>query len=189
MSGNTLCLAGTLLAGALFAPPSLAATDYSAAGTAYLGGSIGNFTYKTGDQEKLSPKIGEFRVGVLINPYIAIEGRVGTGLSTEFTALLGGYDLQIDSLYGAYLKGNIPLSSSASLYALAGYSAIKFRRNFRFNSDESVSDDSASFAGGLEVNLRRNLKLNLEWGRFIRVNNATDSYHADILSIGLVWLL
>jgi hypothetical protein len=189
MSRNTLCSVAALLISALVAPVGLAASDYSAGASAYLGGSIGNFSYRTGDQEKLSPKIGVVRVGGELNPYLAIEGRFGTGLSTEFTALLGGYDLQIDSLYGAYLKGNIPLSSSASLYGLAGYSAINLRRNFRLSSNERVTDDGASFAGGLDVNLRRNLRLNMEWGRFIRVNRPIDSYQADILSIGLVWLL
>ena len=189
MSRKTFCFVATLLIGALVAPVGLAASDYSAGGSAYIGGSIGNFSYRTGDQEKLSPKIGLVRVGVQLNPYLAIEGRYGAGLSTEFTTLLEGYDLQIDSLYGAYLKGNIPLSSSASLYGLAGYSALSLRRNFRVFSNERVTDDGASFAGGLDVNLRRNLRLNVEWGRFIRVNRPIDSYEADILSIGLVWLL
>lgn len=189
MSQKTLRVVATLLIGALLAPVGRAGSDYSPGGSAYLGGSIGNFSYRTGDQEKLSPKIGLVRVGVPLNPYLAIEGRYGAGLSTEFTALLGGYDLQIDSLYGAYLKGNIPLSPGASLYGLAGYSAINLRRNFKLSSDERVTDDGASFAGGLDVNLRRNLRLNVEWGRFIRVNRPTDSYQADILSIGLVWLL
>jgi hypothetical protein len=188
MSQKTCSLVATLLISAL-APVGLAASDYSAGGSAYVGGSIGNFSYRTGDQEKLSPKIGLVRVGVQLNPYLAIEGRYGAGLSTEFTALLGGYDLQIDSLYGAYLKGNIPLSSNASLYGLAGYSAINLRRNFKLFSNERVTDDGASFAGGLDVNLRRNLRLNVEWGRFIRVDRLIDSYRADILSIGLVWLL
>ena len=189
MSKKTFCFVATLLISALVAPVGFAAGDYPAGGTAYIGGSIGNFSYRTGDQEKLSPKIGVVRVGVRLNPYLAIEGRYGTGLSTEFTALLGGYDLQIDSLYGAYLKGNIPLSLSASLYGLAGYSALSLRRDFRGFSNERVTDDGASFAGGLDVNLRRNLRLNMEWGRFIRVNRLIDSYQADILSIGLVWLL
>ena len=189
MSQKTFCFVAALLISVLVAPVGLAASDYSPGGTAYIGGSIGNFSYKTGDQEKLSPKIGVVRVGAQLNPYLAIEGRYGTGLSTEFTSLLGGYDLQIDSLYGAYLKGDIPLSSSASLYGLAGYSALGLRRNFRVSSNERVTDDGASFAGGLDVNLRRNLRLNVEWGRFIRVNRPTDSYQADILSIGLAWLL
>jgi outer membrane immunogenic protein len=189
MSRKTCCVVATLLIGALVAPVGLAASDYSAGGSAYIGGSIGNFSYRTGDQEKLSPKIGLVRVGVQLNPYLAIEGRYGAGLSTEFTTLLGGYDLQIDSLYGGYLKGNVPLSPSASLYGLAGYSAINLRRNFKLLSNERVTDDGASFAGGLDVNLRRNLRLNVEWGRFIRVDRPIDSYRADILSIGLVWLL
>ena len=189
MSRKTLCFVATVLISAPVAPVGFAAGDDSAGGGAYIGGSIGNFSYKTGDQEKLSPKIGVVRVGVQLNPYLAIDGRYGTGLSTEFTALLGGYDLQIDSLYGAYLKGSIPLSSSASLYGLAGYSAISLRRNFKVLSSERVTDDSASFAGGVDVSLRRNLRLNMEWGRFIKVNRPIDSYQADILSIGLVWLL
>jgi hypothetical protein len=52
-----------------------------------------------------------------------------------------------------------------------------------------VTDDGASFAGGLDVDLRRNLRLNVEWGRVIRVDRLIDSYRADILSIGLAWLL
>jgi hypothetical protein len=52
-----------------------------------------------------------------------------------------------------------------------------------------VTDGSASFAAGLDVNVNRQMKLNVEWGRFIRVDRLTDGYHADILSIGLVWLL
>jgi hypothetical protein len=189
MSQKTLCYGATLLISAVVAPVGLAGSDYSAGASAYIGGSIGNFSYRTGDQEKLSPKVGLVRVGVQLNPYLAIEGRYGGGLSTEFTTLLGGYDLQIDSLYGAYLKGNIPLAPSASLYGLAGYSAINLRRNFKLSSNERATDDGASFAGGLDVNLRRNLRLNMEWGRFIRVNRPIDSYQADILSIGLVWLL
>jgi hypothetical protein len=189
MSQKTIWFAVTLLASAFSAPAVLAGNDWLGGGSPYIGGGIGNFSYKTGDQEKLSPKVFDFRIGVPLNPYIALEGRVGTGLSTDFTALLGGYDLQIDSLYGAYLKGSIPLSSYASLYGLAGYSAIKLRRNFRSSPDEKVSDDSASFAGGLDVRLNRNMRLNLEWGRFIRVNRITDGYDADILSVGLVWLL
>jgi hypothetical protein len=189
MSRKTCRFVATLLISTLVAPGGFAASDYSAGASAYLGGSIGNFSYRTGDQEKLSPKIGLVRVGAQLNPFLAIEGRYGAGLSTEFTALLGGYDLEIDSLYGAYLKGNIPLSSSASLYGLAGYSAINLRRNFKLFSNERVTDDGASFAGGLDVNLRRNLRLNVEWGRFIRVDRLVDSYRADILSLGLVWLL
>ena len=81
------------------------------------------------------------------------------------------------------------MSLSASLCGLAGYSALSLRRDFRGFSNERVTDDGASFAGGLDVNLRRNLRLNMEWGRFIRVNRLIDSYQADILSIGLVWLL
>ncbi len=154
----------------------------------YLGGSIGSFDYRTGGQDKLSPKVGMFRVGVPLSPYFAIEGRVGTGLSTEFTELLGGYDLKIDSLYGGYLKGNLPLSPIASLYALAGYSGIKLRRRFAF-SDQTTSDDSGSFGGGLDVSLGRAMRLNVEWGRFITVSRTDDNYHADILSIGLVWVL
>ena len=188
MNHKTLLWLAALLSLAASCQAVFAAAGYPPEPSAYLGGSIGNFSYISGDQEKVSPKIGVFRVGVALNPYIAIEGRIGTGLSTEFTELLGGYDLKIDSLYGGYLKGNIPLSPVASLYGLAGYTGLKFRRHFAF-SDQTVTDDSPSFGGGLDLNLRSNLRLNVEWARLIKIDRANDNYHADSLSIGLVWLL
>ena len=188
MSKQSLACAVTILVGALGAPSAFAWTDRMPGENVYIGGSIGDFRYKSGNEDRLSPKVFSFRVGVPLNPYLAIEGRVGKGLSTDFTALLGGYDLQIDSLYGGYLKGNIPLSPRASLYGLAGYSAIQLRRDFRGAPDQKVTDDGASFAGGLDVYLNRNLLLNAEWGRFLRINRTVDGYDADILSIGLLWL-
>jgi hypothetical protein len=186
MRSKTVWLAAVAAAAALASPAW--AWDSSAPYTPYLGGSVGTFDYVTDGQDKVSPRVGLFRVGVPLSPYFALEGRVGTGLTTEFSDLFGGYDLKIDTLYGGYLKGNLPLTPIASVYALAGYSAVKLRRRFAF-SDQTVTDDSTSFGGGLDVNLGRALRLNLEWGRFIRVSQSDDHYHADILSIGLVWLL
>ncbi len=188
MNHKTLLWLAALLSLAASCQAVFAAGEYPPDTSAYLGGSVGNFSYITGGQEKVSPKVGLFRVGVSLNPYIGLEGRVGTGLSTAFTELLGGYDLKIDSVYGGYLKGNIPLSPIASLYGLAGDSALKFRRRFAF-ADQTVTDDSPSFGGGLDLNVRRNLRLNLEWARLIRIDRTDDDYHADVLSIGLVWLL
>src|ERR1700719_1124420 len=51
MSQKTFCCVATLLISALAAPVGLAASDYPAGGAGYIGGSIGNFSYKTGDQE------------------------------------------------------------------------------------------------------------------------------------------
>ena len=189
MRPKMIWFAAAVMTSALAAPAVLAESNWFPGTSPYIGGGVGNFSYRTGGEEKLSPKVFDFRVGVPLNPFLAIEARVGTGLSTDFTALLGGYDLQVDSLYGAYLKGNIPVSSYASRSGLAGYSAIKLRRNFRSAPDQRVTDDSASFAAGLDVNLNRNMKINVEWGRFIRVDRVTDGYDADILSVGLVWLL
>ena len=185
MNSKTLCLALIL---AVAIAPCTRAADSAWPYTPYLGGSFGNFDYRTDGQSKVSPKIAMFRVGVPLSPYLAIEGRVGTGLSTDFSEWFGGYDLKIDSFYGGYLKANLPLSPIASVYALAGYSGIKLRRRFAF-SDQTVTDDSPSFGGGLDLNLGRATRLNLEWGRFIRINRVDDHYHADILSIGVVWFL
>ena len=154
----------------------------------YLGGSFGTFDYRTDGQDKVSPKVVMFRMGVPISPYFDLEGRVGTGVSTDVSEWFGGYDLKIDRIYGGYLKANLPLSPIASLYALGGYTGIKLRRRFAF-SDQATTDDSPSFGGGLDVNLGRFTRLNLEWGRFMRVSNSEVHYHADILSIGVVWFL
>jgi hypothetical protein len=136
MRPKMIWAAAAVVVSTLAAPAVFAQNDWFPGARPYIGGGVGNFSYRTGGEEKLSPKVFDFRVGVPLNPYLAIEARVGTGLSTDFTALLGGYDLQVDSLYGAYFKGNIPLSSYASLYGLAGYSEINLRRNFRSAPDQ-----------------------------------------------------
>ncbi len=154
----------------------------------YLGASFGNFDYQVDGQDKVSPKIGMFRVGVPLTPYFSLEGRVGTGISTDVSQWFGGYDLKIDSFYGGYGKVNLPLSSVASLYGLAGWSGIKLRRKFAF-ADQTTTEDSFSFGGGLDFDLGRTTRLNVEWGRFLDVNKTNDRFHADILSIGVVWFL
>jgi outer membrane immunogenic protein len=172
---------------AMLAPSAHAADAYWTYAP-YLGASFGNFDYQVDGQDKVSPKIGMFRVGVPLNPYISLEGRVGTGLSTDVSEWFGGYDLKIDSFYGGYAKANLPLSPIVSLYGLAGYSGIKLRRKFVFG-DQTTTEDSFSFGGGLDVDLGRVSRLNVEWGRFLDVNKTNDRFHADILSIGMVWFL
>jgi len=177
-----------LVSSATLLAPSAHAAEGLGAYAPYLGASFGNFDYRVDGQDKVSPKIGMFRVGVPLTPYFSLEGRIGTGLSTDFSEWFGGYDLKIDSFYGGYAKANLPLSPIASIYALAGYSGIKLRRKFAFN-DQTTTDDSFSFGGGVDVDLGRVTRLNVEWGRFLDVNKSNDRYHADILSIGVVWFL
>jgi hypothetical protein len=181
-------ITGLLIAFAALLASSAQAAESSWPYAPYLGASFGNFDYRTDGEDKITPKIGMFRVGVPLSPYFSVEGRLGTGLSTDVSKLFGGYDLKIDSFYGGYLKANLPLSPIASIYGLAGYSGIKLRRRFAFD-DQTTTDDSASFGGGLDVELGRTTRLNVEWGRFIQVTKPDNHYHADILSIGMVWFL
>jgi opacity protein-like surface antigen len=176
------------IASATLLVPAARAADGPGAYAPYLGASFGNFDYQVDGQDKVSPKIGMFRLGVPLTPYLSLEGRVGTGISTDVSNWFGGYDLKIDSFYGGYAKANLPLSPVASIYGLAGWSGIKLRRKFAF-ADQTTTEDSFSFGGGVDFNLGSVTRLNVEWGRFLDVNKSDDRFHADILSIGLVWFL
>jgi hypothetical protein len=184
---RTLGLLLAIAATAMLAPAAHAAEGLGAYAP-YLGASFGNFYYQVDGQDKVSPKIGMFRLGVPLSPYFSLEGRVGTGISTDVSEWFGGYDLKIDSFYGGYAKANLPLSPVASIYGLAGWSGIKLRRKFAF-ADQTTTEDSFSFGGGLDFDLGRVTRLNVEWGRFLDVNKSGDRFHADILSIGVVWFL
>src|SRR5690242_890026 len=145
---RTLGLLLAIASTALLAPAARAAEALGAYAP-YLGASFGNFYYQVDGQDKVSPKIGMFRLGVPLTPYFSLEGRVGTGISTDVSEWFGGYDLKVDSFYGGYGKANLPLSPVASIYGLAGWSGIKLRRKFAF-ADQTTTEDSFSFGGGLD---------------------------------------
>jgi opacity protein-like surface antigen len=148
----------------------------------YLGASAGQVFYNEEGIPQLTPTVAIFRVGQQFNPYLAIEGRIGTGIDSGRNQ---GFHADINALYGGYIKGILPISPWFSGYAIGGVGGAQFHRNYAaFNS----SDAGLSYGVGTEFNLGGGTSLNVEWTRLINNgNNLGFDYTADQLTFGVNW--
>ena len=148
----------------------------------YMGASAGAAFYNEDGIPQLTPTIALFRIGQQFNPYLAIEGRIGTSVSDGRS---DGYHANIDVLYAGYVKGILPVNPWFSPYAIAGLGGAQIHRNY---PDFNTNDAGLSFGSGLEFNLGGGASLNVEWARL--VNNGTNfgfDYKTDQLTFGVNW--
>jgi hypothetical protein len=149
---------------------------------AYMGVSAGSLIYKERELDTLSPTILEFRIGQQFSPFVAIEGRIGTGINNDER---DGYKLNVQAVYGGYVKGIVPLSPWFSGYGLAGVGGVQLHRNY---PDFNSSDAGLSFGFGAEFKLGGGASLNAEWLRLTTgTNDRIFDYTADQLTFGVNW--
>jgi hypothetical protein len=148
----------------------------------YFGASAGQVFYNEEGIPQLTPTVAIFRVGQQFNPYLAIEGRVGTTVSGGWS---NGFHADLDALYGGYVKGILPVSPWFSGYAIGGVAGAQIHRNY---PDFNTNDAGLSFGVGTEFTLGGGASLNVEWARLINNgNNAGFNYTADQLTFGVNW--
>jgi hypothetical protein len=148
----------------------------------YFGASAGDVFYNEDGIPQLTPTVAIFRVGQQFNPYLAIEGRVGTTISSGRS---DGFHANLDALYAGYLKGMLPVTPWFSPYAIAGVGGAEIHRNY---PDFHSNDAGLSFGGGLEFNLGGGASVNVEWARLINNgNNVGFDFTADQLTFGVNW--
>lgn len=119
------------------------------AATSYIGLQYAQGMYEGDGNFEADPHIMVARLGHYLTDYLAIEGRVGFGVSDdelEWDNMDTGITAEIDNLYGAYIVGHLPLSEVASLYALAGYTQGEATLSL---GSESISDDDSGFSYGI----------------------------------------
>lgn len=148
----------------------------------YLGASAGEAFYNEDGIPQLTPSILMFRVGQQFSPYLAIEGRIGTGISGSSSY---GNHVNLDALYAGYVKGMLPVTPWFYPYAIAGLGGADIHRNY---PDFHSSDGGFSFGGGLEFNLGGGASVNVEWARLINNgDNIGYNFTTDQLTVGLNW--
>ena len=148
----------------------------------YFGASAGDVFYNEDGIPQLNPTVAIFRVGQQFNPYLAIEGRIGTTISSGRS---DGYYANLNALYAGYLKGMLPVTPWFSPYALAGVGGADIHRNY---PDFHSNDAGLSFGGGLEFNLGGGASVNVEWARLINNgDNLGYNFTADQLTFGVNW--
>jgi opacity protein-like surface antigen len=138
----------------------------------YAGGLLTRIDYSEDGLDAKPTAIG-FNVGAKINQNFAVEGRVSTGLSDDSVQVLGVIpaDVKVKSLFGIYGKGILPLSDTASIYGLLGYSRVKL--GIEGNGfDDSASDSDVSYGVGAEFALTNTTSLAIEWAQLLKVDDA-----------------
>ena len=145
----------------------------------YVGASIGLLRYDESGIPGFSPSAIELRAGLPLNPYLAIEGRLGTGLSSDHS---NGASVSVGTFGGAYAKGSIALGPIFSLYGVAGIATVNLHRNFR---DGDTTDTGLSAGVGGDVQFERNLALNFEWTYLPGGSDVGHSYDSSLFSVGV----
>ena len=147
----------------------------------YVGVSAGQLMYNEDGLPQMSPTIALFHLGQQFNPYLGIEGRIGTNVSG---GRADGYHVDAQVIYAGYIRGTYPLNPWFSAYGLLGLGGVQWHRNY----DQSNSNDVAvSFGVGGQFNLGGNAALTLEWARLTNGNNVGYGYTADQLTFGVNW--
>ncbi len=181
MTNRHLLLALPLLS---VAATAMARGDYAGASGAsgpYVGASIGVLRYDESGLDTVDPSLILARIGFPISPYLALEGRLGTGLASSES---GGYSVSVGTIGGAYVKGSLPLAPTFSLYGVAGIGTLSVNRNF---GQGNSTDTGLSFGVGGDVALPVNLSLNFEWTHFPSGTDAGYSYNSNVLTAGVTW--
>lgn len=147
----------------------------------YVGASLGLLRYDESGLDPVSPSLFIARIGLPITPYLAVEGRIGTGISSDNSA---GASVSVSKIAGAYVKGSLPIMPTFAVYAVGGVATLGVDRNF---GDGGATDTGLSYGLGGDVSLPRSLGVNFEWTHFPGGTNAGYPYHLDVLSAGVTW--
>ncbi|MEX0729211.1 MAG: porin family protein [Aquisalimonadaceae bacterium] len=115
------------------------------------------------------------KLGAKIAQQVSLEGHLATGGSDR----ANGTTLELDELYGLFVRGDIPISRYAGLYGLVGYSTLKVSA---FGGSDT--DSGVSFGVGGDFKVSNDTSLNIDWIRYI---GETD-YEYSALSLGARWL-
>lgn len=121
-----------------------------------------------------------FSYGWVFAPYLSIEGRAGVSAKkTSETATNGITESVVnDSMYGAYLRGSLPLSSqNITVYGLVGLTSAS-----NTYTEESLADGKLSYtttATGLSYGLGAELfgtpstSFHVEWTKYLSSTDLT----------------
>jgi outer membrane immunogenic protein len=169
---RTALAAATGIAVALISAPSASAQVYGGAGLTVFQ------TDAFGDDINIGAVMG--RLGYEINPFFAVEGEVALGIMEDDVEVLGTpVDVGIDSGFGAFVVGKIPLAV-VDLFGRIGYADVNIEAEA---GGLSASEDGSGMAYGAGINFNvLILRMRAEYTRY-------EIDDGDVDSLGLSALL
>jgi opacity protein-like surface antigen len=141
----------------------------------YVGASVGLLRYDETGLPTLSPSAVVFRAGLPLSSFFGIEGRFGTGLSSDQT---NGNSVNLGTFWGAYAKGSLALLPAFSVYGVAGVASVALHRNF--DAGDTTNTGISVGVGG-DVRVTPALAVNFEW-TYLPSPSQADS---NLISVGV----
>ncbi|MBD3648422.1 MAG: porin family protein [Pseudomonadales bacterium] len=151
--------------------------------TGYYGGSFAFVDYSEegiGDDASLNILYG--RLGTRFNENFSGEIRAGIGIGDDSVNVLGtDVDLELDTLFGAYVRGGIQASETLYPYVILGYTRGEATASVSGFGSVSDSESDVSFGLGVDFDVSKTLTINFEYMNYLDKGGA----EIDGFSIGI----
>ncbi|WP_203143005.1 porin family protein [Marinobacter mangrovi] len=110
------------------------------------------------------------QLGAQINPYLAGELRVGSGVTDDSTTIYGvDASLELKNLFGGYLKAGIPTGTLIYPYVIAGFTRAELEVSASdgyYSASNSDSGSDVSYGAGINLNITDNVAANIEYMQY-----------------------
>ena len=159
LNKKTLALTVALVAGFVVAGSVQAQSLY--AGVSYT-----QYNFEgSGSVAAIKPTAATFKLGYAISPNFAVEGRVAASMSSDSVMVSGtNVDGKVDSHYGIFAKGILPLNDMFSAYGLIGFNDLSLKASGG-SASYTTSKNGSSYGLGLDMSVGKSVTLNAEWAR------------------------
>lgn len=151
LSVTALMLSGSVLAQTGYVGGGLALVDYSEVGVS--------------DEASLTAIFG--RLGTNFNENFSGEIRVGFGLGND-TVSLGSLDVDVElnNLFGVYVKGGVPISDALFPYVILGYTRGEMEVS-ALGGSLSSSESDVSFGIGADFAVSDSVTASVEYMNYL----------------------
>jgi len=134
---------------------------------AYVGLGYHLGTYDESGFPKLNPNAIKLEVGKYVAQNVAIEGHLLFGAGSDTITYLGvDVDLKLKNAISVFIKGDLPMSDTANLYGLLGFTKGKLEASV-LGTTFSEDDSGLSYGFGAEVGLGNDLYMSGEYILYI----------------------
>jgi hypothetical protein len=122
------------------------------------------------------------RVGYKMNPFFGAEGEFSVGVQDESFNVLGtDVNVGLDSEYGVFAVGWLPVPFLADLYGRVGYAHLSVDASAAGIGSISGDGDGLAYGAGLQLNGIPFTKLRIEYTRYQPDDGDVDSLGVSAL--------
>lgn len=149
----------------------MSTNSFASEGQTYFGADFHMGTYDETGFPKANPTGVGIKAGKYFSDNVAFEGRLLLGMGDDTVRFLGvDVDLELDNALSLFVKADMPLSPSANVYGLLGFT--KGKLNASVGSFATSADDSGlSYGIGAEAEISESLLLSGEYIFYISEND------------------